>query len=62
MNAEGTKSVETARLSKLASQKKAYASPKLETYGNLRSITEHTGNHPHPDSQPYPSPTGFYFT
>ena len=38
--------MEKPRLSETASIKKVYTSPKLETYGDLRSITEHVTNSP----------------
>jgi len=42
--------VETRHSAEQASTKKVYTSPKLEIYGDLSSITEHTNNgHPHPD-------------
>lgn len=45
--------MEEHHLEKAESIKKAYSSPKIETYGDLRSITEHTGSAPpHPDPHP----------
>jgi hypothetical protein len=38
--------MEKARSSETASIKKVYTSPKLEIYGDLRSITEHVTNNP----------------
>jgi hypothetical protein len=53
--------METPRRSEVTSQKKVYTPPKLERYGNLRSITDHLSNTPpHPDP-PFP-PGGPYRT
>jgi len=47
-------SVEKPKLSELGGTKKVYTAPKLETYGNLRSITERLGPPSHtPDPPPH---------
>jgi hypothetical protein len=48
--------VEKTQSNRLGMIKKLYTPPKIETYGNLRSVTENTSNTPrNPDPPPHGS-------